>query len=244
VSTYKIIKSDPDAVCVEAAKHLIRLSQQCVDERGEFTLALAGGTTPKRFFQILAKPPYSTAIPWGKTRIFFGDERAVPPDHPDSNYGMANRYLLKHINIDPLRIHRIQSELDPQDAAKGYHITLAGFLPLNHDKKPVFDLVLLGLGDDGHVASLFPGSDILQEQEKHADAVWVESKKTWRISITLPVINSAHNIWLMVTGESKADIVDRVFNYPSEANPLPIEMLKADHGITWYLDEAAARWLK
>jgi len=244
VNAYKIIRPDADDVCAEAGKQLIRLAQQCVDERNEFTIALAGGATPKRFFQMLAKPPYSTSIPWGKVHIFFGDERSVSPDHPDSNYNMANKYLFKHINIDPLRIHRIQSELDHEDAAKNYHVVLGGFLPVNQNNQPIFDLILLGLGDDGHVASLFPGTDILNEKTKRAAAVWVESKKTWRISITLPVINSARNIWLMVTGESKHNIIDRVFNYPSETDPLPVELIKPNGNLTWYLDEAAASWIK
>ncbi len=241
---YKIIKPDIDAVCLKAAEDLLRLAQQCVTNHGEFNIALAGGTTPKKLFQILAKPPYSTAIPWGKTRIFFGDERSVGPTHADSNYAMANKYLLSHISIDPLRVHRIQSELDPEEAAKAYNAVLGGYIPLNDLNQPIFDLVLLGLGDDGHVASLFPGTDVLTVTDKSAAAVWVESKNTWRISITLPVINSARNVWLLVTGENKCDIVEHVFKYPSVAHPLPVEMLQPQSGVTWYLDEAAAKWLK
>jgi len=244
VQTYKIIKPDPDAICLEAAKDFLRLAQQSVQHKGEFTVALAGGSTPKRLFQVLAKPPYATAIPWGKIRIFFGDERAVPPDHPDSNYGMANRYLFKHISIDPTRIHRIHAELDVDKAAAGYHTLLKGFLPRNDKGWPVFDLVMLGLGNDGHVASLFPGTDILEVKDRCAAAVWVEEKKSWRISITLPVINSAEHVWMLVTGESKNDIVDRTFNYPSVNHPLPVERVKPKRDISWYLDLAAARWVR
>ena len=241
---YKIIEPDIDAVCVKAAEDILRLAQQCVADNGEFSIALAGGTTPKRLFQVLAKPPFSTAIPWGKTHIFFGDERSVDPTHPDSNYAMAHKYLLSNISIDPLRIHRIQAELEPNDAAEAYHTLLNALLPLNDNKHPIFDLILLGLGDDGHVASLFPGTDIISVTNKHAAAVWVESKQTWRISITLPTINSARNVWLMVTGESKCDIVDRIFKYPSVTQPLPVELLQPQTGLTWYLDEAAAKWIK
>jgi len=244
MKAYKIIEPDIDAVCLKAAADIQRLVQQSVADNGEFTIALAGGTTPKKLFQILAKPPFSTSIPWGKTRIFFGDERSVDPTHIDSNYAMANKYLLSQISIDPLRVHRIQSELQPEDAAEAYNTALGAFLPLNNLNQPVFDLVLLGLGDDGHVASLFPGTDILNVTDKRAAAVWVESKNTWRISITMPAINSAHNVWLLVTGEGKSDIVDRVFKYPSVAKPLPVEMLKPQTGVTWYLDEAAAKWIK
>lgn len=244
MSAYKIIKPDVNAVCIDAATHLISLAKQCIAARGEFTIALAGGSTPKSLFKVLSKPPYSTLVPWGKLRIFFGDERDVPPTHSDSNYGMANKYLFKYINIDPTRIHRIQSELGAETAAEAYHLALGANLPLNKNKKPVFDLILLGLGDDGHVASLFPGTDILNEQEKNAAAVWVESKKCWRTSITLPVINSAREVWLLVTGESKHNIIDRIFNYPSGFDALPVELVKPDKGVTWYLDEAAASWLK
>ena len=244
MQAYKIIKPDIDSVCLKAAADIQRLAQQCVSDHGEFTIALAGGTTPKKLFQVLAKPPFSNSMPWGKTRIFFGDERSVGPTHIDSNYAMANKYLFSQISIDPLRVHRIQSELEPEDAAEAYNILLGAFLPLNNINQPVFDLVLLGLGDDGHVASLFPGTDILNVTDKSVAAVWVESKNTWRISITLPTINSARNVWLLVTGESKSDIVDHIFKYPSVAKPLPVEMLKPDAGVTWYLDEAAAKWIK
>ncbi len=244
MNTYKIIQPDPDALCHEAAKHFLHLALQCVDQKGEFNVALAGGTTPKKFYQLLIQPPFLNSIPWGKMRIFFGDERAVPPDHPDSNYGMTNRVLLKHISIDPLRIHRFQSELEPEQAAKAYHTCLKSFLPVNNSGLPVFDLILLGLGDDGHVASLFPGTDIVDVTDKCAAHVWVEAKESYRLSITLPVINSADNVWLMVTGKNKKDIVDRIFNYPSITEPLPVERVKPRNGVTWYLDQAAANWIK
>jgi 6-phosphogluconolactonase len=244
VQTYKIIKPDADAICLEAAKDFLRLAQQCVQQKGEFSVALAGGSTPKKLYQILAKPPYADALPWGKMRLFFGDERGVPPDHPDSNYAMANRYLFKHINIDPTHVHRVQAELEPDKAAQAYHATLKGFLPLDEDNRPVFDLVLLGLGADGHVASLFPGTDILQVEDRCAAAVWVEDKNSWRISVTLPVINSAEHVWLLVTGEAKNDIVDRVFHYPSVNTPLPVERLNPKRDLSWYLDHAAARWVR
>lgn len=243
VQTYKIIKPDPEALCLEAAKDLKRLAQQNIDAKGEFTVALAGGSTPKQFYQTLAKAPYATTMPWGKMRLFFGDERAVPADHPDNNFGMANRHLFKKISIDPTRIHRIQSELEPQQAAQAYHTIVKGFLPLDEAGWPVFDLVLLGLGPDGHVASLFPDTDILEVEDRCAAAVWVEDKKTWRVSLTLPVINSAQHVWLMVTGEGKSDIVDRVFKYPSVSQPLPVERLRPKQDLSWYLDQSAARWL-
>jgi 6-phosphogluconolactonase len=123
-------------------------------------------------------------------------------------------------------------------------LILSSFLPRNANGVPLIDLVLLGLGADGHVASLFPETDILDVTDRYAAAVWLEEMKTWRVSITLPVINSAAHVWVMVTGESKHDILERVINFPSATNPLPIEQVKPASGLIWYLDAAAAKWLK
>ncbi len=241
---YKIIKPNMDELCNKAAHDLVHIAQQAVDERGEFNISLAGGTTPKHLYQLLATPAFSSNFPWGKTQIFFGDERNVGPDSPESNYHMINLALLRKVNVDPMRIHRIHGELEAEEAANAYDLAMKGLLPKDDKEMLEFDLVLLGLGSDGHTASLFPGTDILDEKKKHAAAVWISNKHTWRISITLPVINNARNVWVFVTGESKQDIVDRVLNYPLVSDELPIERVKPKNGLQWYMDSSAAALLK
>ena len=183
-------------------------------------------------------------MPWGKTHLFFGDERNVEPDSPESNYQMVRKAMLNKVSLDPMHVHRIHGELSAQEAAQGYDLILGSLLPKTADGQVEFDLVLLGLGPDGHVASLFPGTDILDENEKRAAAVWVPEKHTWRISITIPVINNARNVWVFVTGASKQDIVDRVLNYPSVTARLPIEAIAPKNGLYWYMDDNAAALLK
>jgi len=237
---HKKVLRDMDSLCAEAAYDFVQIISSAVDARGEAHIFLAGGNTPRHFYKLLASPPIGNSIPWGKVHIYFGDERNVPPDDPDSNYNMANRALLSRINIDPLRIHRIPGELTADEAALAYNNKLKHFLPFDSNENPCPDLVLLGLGEDGHVASLFPDTDILNNHADFAAAVWVEKLRTWRITITYRVINNASNVWLFVSGESKRDIVDRVFNY-STSERYPVERIKPRGKLTWFLDEAAAQ---
>ena len=239
-----VIRPDLDELCQTMAEELLRLTRQAADQGRDFTLFLTGGSTPKPLYQLLAKPPFSNAMPWGKIKIFFGDERCVQPDSIDSNYAMANNAMLKHISIDPRNIHRIQGELSPANAAEAYNNTLKYALPQTDDGMVTPDLVLLGLGPDGHIASLFPDTDILEEQDKFVSDVWVEKLKTSRISITYPVINNAKHVWLFVSGEGKQDIVDRIFNHPSHTDLLPIERLAPKGDLLWFLDKDASRWIK
>lgn len=241
---YKRIFSDMDTLCLEAARELLRLIQQGIDERGEFHLFLAGGATPQRFYKLLASSAYASAIPWNKIHLYFGDERNVPPDHPDSNYNMVNNALLSRINIDPMRVHRIHGELVADQAASAYHTLIKSIVPKSVDNQPQADLVLLGLGTDGHIASLFPATDILYTVDSFAAAVKVEKLNSWRISITYPIINNARNLWLFVSGDNKQEIIDRVFNHPAAVDPLPVERITARGNVTWFLDQAAAKWLK
>lgn len=241
---YKKILPDMEALCLEAARDLLRLIQQGIAERGEFHIFLAGGSTPQSFYKLLATSTYANAIPWNKLHLYFGDERNVPPDHPDSNYRMVNNALLKQISIDPMHLHRIQGELTADQAAAAYHNVLKNLVPKDANDQPQPDLVLLGLGPDGHIASLFPDTDILDKVDNHCAAVWVEKFKSWRISITYPVINNARNLWLLVAGDNKQDIVDRIFNHPSAVDPLPVERIAAQGQVTWFMDQAASKWLK
>lgn len=244
MQAYKRILPDMQTLCLEAARDLLRLIQQGVEERGEFHLFLAGGSTPESLYRLLSHAPYAKAVPWGKVHLYFGDERNVPPDHPDSNYRMVNSVLFSQISIDPMRIHRIQGELPADQAAAAYNTMLVNIVPKGSSDHLQADLVLLGLGTDGHIASLFPGTVILDEENSVCAAAYVDKLKTWRISITYPVINHARHVWLFVAGENKQDIVDRIFNHPASDNLLPVERINAKGQLTWYLDQAAAAKLK
>lgn len=237
---FKKITPNIDSLCKEAASQLLRLIHQGVDAKGDFHLFLAGGSTPQGLYKLLATNTYASAIPWGNVHIYFGDERNVAPDHRDSNYNMVNKALLSHINIDPTHIHRIHGELEAHEAATAYDATLNHLLPEDSEKRLQPDLVILGLGDDGHIASLFPDTDVLDVTDRSCSAVWVAKLKTWRISITYPLINNARHLWLFVAGESKREIVERVFNHPSNTGHLPVQRIAARGEVTWFLDQAAA----
>ena len=235
------IAPDSTELCHLAAQRLVALIQANATEKRPFHISLAGGTTPRALYQLLARSPYVEEIPWDHVRIFFGDERMVPPDHPDSNFRMANEALLSHVPLCADQIHRVKTELgDPDEAANHYDQLLERSLPRDDQGVSQFDLVLLGLGPDGHIASLFPGTDILQVSDRRAAAVRVERLDTWRISITFPLINHARNVWLFVAGEGKADIVGEVLGRPRDPARYPVEMIQPEGVLTWYLDQAAA----
>jgi 6-phosphogluconolactonase len=169
-----------------AASEFIQVTQKAVRTRGKFTVALSGGSTPKNLFKLLAAFP-PTEVPWDNVYFFFGDERHVPPDDSESNFRMANESLLSKIHARPENVFRIHAELDAETAARSYEEQLTKFFGLNHGEFPRFDLIMLGLGPDGHTASLFPGSKALGEKQKLVVANWVEKFKTNRITFTYPV---------------------------------------------------------
>ena len=179
-----------------------------IKERGRFSVALSGGNTPRAVFSLLADE--HKELPWDRIHVFFGDERHVPPDHPDSNFRMASESLLSKVPIPEENVHRIHAELEPEDAAKDYDEQLAEFFQLINDDWPRFDLIFLGLGDDGHTASLFPGSSALSDLSSRVAANWVEKLQTFRITLTFPVLNHAADVIFLVSGESKAQILSAV----------------------------------
>lgn len=227
------------ALCWEA------VTAAAIRERGACHVALAGGSTPRALYELLASPAWRSRIDWRRSHVWFGDERCVPPDHPDSNYRMAREALLAHIDIDAERIHRIPGEAEPERAAREYEDALRRTVPAIDDDVPALDLVLLGLGADGHVASLFPDTDILSERGDLVGAVWVPKLDAWRISLTLPVINAARRVMLLVTGAAKSDIVARAVMPESEspAGDYPVNRVRPPAGVDWYLDRAAAAGL-
>ncbi len=235
------IEADNQSICNASARALVQLIDDTLQASEKFTIALAGGSTPKALYQLLATEEFSQIIPWQKIHIYFGDERSVGPEHDESNYRMACESLLNHVAIPPENIHRIQGEAeDIKSAAANYAKELDQGLSKNEDYYPQFDLVLLGLGPDGHVASLFPNTDILKQKEAWADAVWVEKFSTWRVSITYPLINHAKNVWLFVAGESKADIIAQVLGNQAEEYAYPVQGITAQGQLVWFLDDAAA----
>ncbi|HZN00622.1 MAG TPA: 6-phosphogluconolactonase, partial [Pyrinomonadaceae bacterium] len=177
-----------------AARHFVACSLEAVAIRGLFTVALSGGSTPRSLYEVLADPdePFRELVPWSNTHFFWSDERHVPPDHPDSNYRMAHESMLSHVPVPKDNIHRIHSENpDPAAAAQAYEETIK---EVTGPIVPQLDLILLGLGNDGHTASIFPGSEVLNETTRLVAAPWVEQLKTYRITMTLPLINSATSV--------------------------------------------------
>jgi 6-phosphogluconolactonase len=184
-------------------------------------------------------------LPWEKMHFFWGDERHVPPDHPDSNYCMSYEAMLSKVPIPTANIHRIKGEYpSAEQAATEYEYTLREFFPVPSSRFPRFDLVLLGMGQDGHTASLFPGTDALHEQRRWVVANWVEQLKTYRLTLTLPVLNTAACAIFLVSGAEKADMLRVVLEADAHSTQFPAQLIRPTHGrVLWFIDEAAARLL-
>ena len=207
-------------------------------------VALSGGATPRAAYGLLAAEPLRSAIAWERVHLFWGDERCVPPEHSDSDYGMAHEALIAHVPIPPENVHRLHGEDDPGEAARAYAAELRSAVPARAASRadlPVLDLVLLGLGDNGHTASLFPHSAALHETERLVVATEVDAAVRRRLTMTVPVINAAREVVFLVQGAAKADVVRRVLEGPYEPDELPAQLVAPDPGrLTWLLDEAAA----
>jgi len=235
---------DADALAKAAAADLLRLAQQSVVERGIFTVALAGGSTPRKLYGLLAADPRFQAFPWTETHLFFGDERHVPPGHIDSNYLMVSTTLLASGRVPAGNVHRIRAELpDANMAAVDYDVELHGFFPegMRLNGFPRFDVILLGMGPDGHTASLFPGSKGLEEKERWVVANWVEKFKSARITFTFPVLDAARTVLLLVAGADKADMIREVLMTKRDTATYPVQRVQpVDGDKIWLLDRAAA----
>lgn len=228
------VLSDPAELAAAAAGEFARASG-AHKGKGTFRAALSGGSTPKALYARLAAEPLRSRVPWARVELFFGDERCVPPDDPDSNYRMAREALLSRVPVPPERVHRVLTERTPEEAARLYADEVRG---------PRFDWIFLGLGPDGHTASLFPGTAAVEEKEKLAVSVWVPEKKTRRVTLTLPVLNAAAKVVFVVSGADKADAVRRVLEEP--ASPaVPASLVRPEAGeLLWLLDAAAASGLR
>ena len=230
------VLNSPAELFQAAAAEFASQASQAVQTRGRFCVALAGGSTPRSFYNLLASQPQ---IPWDKMFFFFGDERHVAPDHPDSNYRMASEAMLAKVPVPPGNVFRIHAEQDAGAAALAYEQTLQKFFGLRAGQMPRLDLVLLGVGPDGHTASLFPGTAALNQQSRLVVANWVEKFKTDRITMTFPVLNHAACVMFLASGTDKASILKEVLEDPN-AN-LPSQKVRpVDGRLVWLIDRAAA----
>lgn len=229
-----------------AAQRFISLARRAIAEHGSFHVALAGGSTPRLMYQYLAEPAIATQVDWRHVHIYFGDERCVAPDDAESNYHMASEALLRHVvTLPDDHVHRIQGEFaSPELAAREYGHLLTRQLRQSASGFPVFDLILLGMGDDGHTASLFPGTDILEVPDQSVAAVYVPAKGVWRISLTLPTLNHASHVLFVISGAGKAERLRQVLYPEPGQSPYPAQRVAPVMGtVEWYLDQAAARAL-
>ena len=244
-SSFEIRKlTTPQELFAAAADEVLRAANEAVDDRGRFTIALSGGSTPKALFNLLATNA-RTALPWDRTFFFWGDERHVPPTDPESNFRMADETMLSKIPVAPGHIFRVQAENpDAAAAAAAYEQTLRTFFQLQPGEFPHFDLILLGMGPDGHTASLFPGTKALEEKSRLVVANWVEKFKTHRITFTLPVLNAALNVAFLVSGTDKADALKQVLEGNAPGEQYPSKLVNPQNGkLLWLLDRAAASGL-
>ncbi len=233
-----VIAADPDALAHEAARRFVSLAREAVKSRGRFSVALSGGSTPDKLYRLLAERPYRARIPWADVHLFWGDERCVPPDDPDSNFAFVKETLISQVPIPPENVHRMRGELDPERAARAYEHGLQDFFS---GSDVCFDLVLLGLGEDGHTASLFPGSPLLDETDRMVAAATTgdRDRLAQRVTLTLPAINSARHILFLVSGKDKAAVVRSVVKGLDER--LPASRIQPVAGqLTWLLDAEAA----
>jgi 6-phosphogluconolactonase len=240
----RIVCKDIPELSAQAAAEFVRLANERSATAGRFAVALSGGSTPRALYSLLAGAEFQSQVPWDRVHFFWGDERCVPPDHPDSNYRMAFETLLSKAPVPEENIHRIEAELVPEIAAARYEKAIRDFFSLADSAWPAFDLVILGLGDDGHTASLFPGSEALNERHRLVVAAYNEKLKSHRVTLTLPVLNRAANIFFLVAGASKTAILRDVLQRESSKN-LPAQQIDPPNGrLIWFVDQAAAASLQ
>lgn len=237
---------DPHSLALAAAGHIARMAAEAISSRDRFIVGLSGGSTPRALFALLASPAWAERIDWTQVHVFWGDERCVPPDHPDSNYRLARETLLDRVSIPAAQVHRIPAELPPSAAAHAYEQTLRAFFAGGDPAlpQPRFDLLLQGLGDDGHTASLFPGTAALGETTRWVVENYVPRLDTWRITLTAPAINAAAHVIFLVSGEGKANALQAVLRGPYRPHDYPAQLIQPRAGQVWWLiDRAAAEQL-
>ena len=236
--------ANSQAVAQAAADEFVKIARDAVQRNGRFSVALSGGSTPRTLYSLLAERTQNKIgpeIPWSQIHLFFGDERHVPPDHTDSNYRMANEAVIAKVPIPEANVHRVHTENpDAAAAAQDYDHTLSQVFSLSGSELPRFDLILLGMGPDGHTASLFPGTSGVQELSKRVIANWVPKFNSFRVTFTRPVLNNAAEVMLLIGGADKAQPLAEVMG-AGDPNTYPVKYVQPVNGkFLWLLDEAAA----
>lgn len=242
IVTYSVW-STPSAVALAAARLFADSAIAAVSSRGLARIAISGGTTPKAMFALLADPaqPFLKQLPWDKLQLYWVDERCVPPTDPESNYRMTNEAMLSKVPLPADHVFRMEGELPPEEAASRYESTLRNSMRLEGAESPAFDLVLLGMGDDGHTASLFPHTEAIHELGRLVVANHVPQKDTWRITLTSPVINAGAEVAFLIEGSAKTDVLAEVMTGPRDPERLPSQLVRPFNGkLRLLLDEAAA----
>ena len=237
----KILIQKPTIWGQSAVSLFVEIAHEAIKERGTFSVAFSGGGTPLPLYRALGQEPFIKEFPWSKTYFFWGDERDVPLNHPDSNFHSVNEVLLNRVPIPTQNVHRVQTEMGPEKAARAYEEQLKRFF---HGEWPFFDLVLLGMGEDGHTASLFPFSDGLTVEDRRFIPNFAPHRKVWRLTLTKNAINAARNTIILVKGAEKASMVANALVGEYNPDEKPIQLIKPESGhLTWLLDENAASLL-
>ena len=242
VVTYSVYQTS-DAVAFAAAELFADAAESAVNRRGVARIAVSGGSTPKTMFALLADParPFAASVPWAQLQLYWVDERCVPPTDAESNFRMTTEQMLNKVPLPAENVHRMEGELNPDEAANRYESVLRNTMKLEGAELPVFDLVLLGMGDDGHTASLFPHTAALDEMGRLVVANHVVQKETWRITLTWPVINHGREVCFLIEGAAKAVILAEVLTGPRDPERLPSQLIRPETGeLRFLLDGAAA----
>jgi len=232
------IFNNPDEVVDGLAQYFVKIANESIAAHSKFSVALSGGSSPKKLYELLASTIYADSIDWTKVYFFFGDERNVPQTDSQSNYLMAKKALFEPLYIDAANIFAVDTTLTPNEAAQKYAETIAEFFD---EDEMSFDLVLLGLGDNSHTASLFPYTPVLHDVTPSVKEVWLEDQQVYRITLNAPLINEAKNIAFLVYGEGKAEAVHHVLEDDEDIENYPAQLIDSITGdVQWFMDEAAA----
>jgi 6-phosphogluconolactonase len=235
--------ADAEQLGQAAAEALVRVAATTIAAQGRFTWVLTGGHTPKRLYELLAAAPFKERIPWDKVEFFWGDERAVPPEHAESNFRLAHEALLNKLRLKEAQIHRMVAErADLENAAWDYQTEIARVFGIDPEgEPPSFDLILLGMGADGHTASLFPHTEAAKEETRWVTSNYVPKLDRFRMTFTARIINRAARVWFLVAGENKADALAQVLQGPGDPLRLPSQLVQPQEGeLVWFIDAAAA----